>query len=52
LYARARRGELRNFTGIDDPYEPPENPEVTLDTGALSVEQCVAKVLARLDGQL
>ena len=51
LYARARRGELRNFTGIDDPYEPPENPEVTLDAGALSVEQCVAKVLARFDGQ-
>jgi adenylylsulfate kinase len=47
LYARARRGELRNFTGIDDPYEPPENPELTLDTRALSVEQCVTEVLAR-----
>jgi adenylylsulfate kinase len=52
LYARARRGELRNFTGIDDPYEPPETPELTLDTRALSVEQCVAEVLARLEGQL
>ena len=52
LYARARRGELRNFTGIDDPYEPPENPELTLDTRALSVEQCVAEVLARFEGQL
>jgi len=52
LYARARRGELRNFTGIDDPYEPPETPELTLDTRALSVEQCVAKVLARFEGQL
>jgi adenylylsulfate kinase len=50
LYARARRGELRNFTGIDDPYEPPESPELTLDTRALSVEQCVAKVLARFEG--
>ena len=50
LYARARRGELRNFTGIDDPYEPPETPELTLDTRALSVEQCVAKVLARFEG--
>jgi adenylylsulfate kinase len=52
LYARARRGELRNFTGIDDPYEPPETPELTLDTRALSVEQCVAEVLARVEGQL
>jgi adenylylsulfate kinase len=45
LYARARRGEIRNFTGIDDPYEPPERPELTLDTRVLDVEQCVAKVL-------
>jgi adenylylsulfate kinase len=52
LYARARRGELRNFTGIDDPYESPENPELTLDTRALSVEQCVAEVLARFEDQL
>ena len=52
LYARARRGELRNFTGIDDPYEPPETPELTLDTRALSVEQCVAEVLARFEDQL
>ena len=52
LYARARRGELRNFTGIDDPYEPPETPELTLDTRALSVEQCVAEGLARFEGQL
>jgi adenylylsulfate kinase len=48
LYARARRGEIRNFTGIDDPYEAPEHPELTLDTRALSVEQCVTSVLARL----
>ena len=52
LYARARRGEIKNFTGIDDPYEPPENPELTLDTRALSVDQCVATVLARFGGQL
>jgi sulfate adenylyltransferase len=32
LYARARRGEIKGFTGIDDPYEPPRNPEITLDT--------------------
>lgn len=32
LYAKARRGEIKGFTGIDDPYEPPEHPEITLDT--------------------
>ena len=52
LYARARRGEVRNFTGIDDPYEPPEHPELTIDTQALTVEQCVEKVLARFQDQL
>lgn len=51
LYARARRGEIPNFTGIDDPYEPPEAPELTLDTGALSVEQSVARVLERCGGR-
>jgi len=52
LYARARRGEIRNFTGIDDPYEPPEHPELTLDTRVLNLEQCVTKVLARFGDQL
>jgi adenylylsulfate kinase len=51
LYARARRGEIKNFTGIDDPYETPENPELTLDTRALSVEECVARVVERHGGQ-
>jgi adenylylsulfate kinase len=45
LYARARRGEIQNFTGIDDPYEPPEKPELALDTRVLSVDECVARVL-------
>jgi adenylylsulfate kinase len=45
LYARARRGEIKNFTGIDDPYEPPEKPELALDTRVLSVDECVARVL-------
>ena len=48
LYARARRGEIRNFTGIDDPYEAPEHPELTLDTRVLTVEQSVARVLAHI----
>jgi adenylylsulfate kinase len=45
LYARARRGEIKNFTGIDDPYEAPEKPELTLDTRVLSVDESVTKVL-------
>jgi adenylylsulfate kinase len=51
LYARARRGEIKNFTGLDDPYEPPEHPELTLDTRALTVEQCVARVLEIIGGK-
>ena len=51
LYARARRGEIRHFTGIDDPYESPEHPELTLDTRELSVDQCVDAVLARVGGR-
>jgi adenylylsulfate kinase len=47
LYARARRGELRHFTGIDDPYEAPEQPELTLDTRNATVDDCVAQVLDR-----
>jgi bifunctional enzyme CysN/CysC len=48
LYARARRGELANFTGIDSPYEPPENPEIRLDTTTLSPEEAASAVVARL----
>ena len=52
LYARARRGEVRNFTGIDDPYEAPVRPELTLDTRTLSVDESVAKVLEQIEDQL
>lgn len=51
LYARARRGDIRNFTGIDDPFEVPERPELVLDTRILTVEQSVAAVLERLGGR-
>jgi adenylylsulfate kinase len=52
LYARARRGEIRNFTGIDDPFEAPERPELVLDTRTLTVEQSVSAVLERLGDRL
>ncbi len=50
LYARARRGELVNFTGIDSPYEAPEHPEIRLDTTQLSVEQAADDILEYLRG--
>ncbi len=48
LYARARRGEIRQFTGIDDPYEAPERADLTLDTSHLSVEAAGRQVLTLL----
>jgi bifunctional enzyme CysN/CysC len=51
LYAKARAGELKNFTGIDSPYEAPEHPEIRIDTTALSADEAadliVEKLLAR-----
>ena len=49
LYRKARRGELKNFTGIDSPYERPENPEIRIDTTALSADQAAARVIAHLE---
>ena len=48
LYRKARRGELKNFTGIDSPYEPPEHAELRLDTTRLDAEQAAERVLAYL----
>ena len=48
LYAKARRGELANFTGIDSPYEPPEHPELTVDTVGNSSDEAADLVIARM----
>jgi adenylylsulfate kinase len=48
LYAKARAGEIKEFTGISSPYEAPEHPELRVDTGSQSLEQGVAQVLAYL----
>jgi adenylylsulfate kinase len=48
LYAKARRGEIKDFTGIDSPYEAPANPEITLRSDLLSVEEAVEQVFAYL----
>ena len=45
LYKRARAGELGEFTGISSPYEAPENPDLVLDTGRISLETCVQEVI-------
>lgn len=45
LYAKARRGEIKNFTGISAPFEAPEHPDITLDTSKLPVEESVKILL-------
>lgn len=48
LYKKARAGEIKGFTGIDDPFEEPESPEIELRTDQLSIEQSVEKLLESL----
>jgi len=54
LYARARAGELKGLTGVDAPYEAPEDPDLVLDTTGADIDELVAKVLevlkAKRDG--
>ena len=49
LYKRARAGEITNYTGIDSPYEVPENPELTIDTDNQSLEESVSSILNFLE---
>ncbi|MBI5376073.1 MAG: adenylyl-sulfate kinase [Candidatus Schekmanbacteria bacterium] len=49
LYAKALKGEIKNFTGVDDPYEEPDNAEVVVDTGKETEEQSVAKIIKTLE---
>ena len=48
LYAKARAGQIKEFTGISSPYEAPEQPELRIETGRQSLEDCVQQVLAHL----
>jgi bifunctional enzyme CysN/CysC len=52
LYKKARAGELKNFTGIDSPYEAPESPEIRIDTTAMSPTQAAEHIVAWLEGEL
>jgi adenylyl-sulfate kinase len=49
LYEKAFRGEITGFTGVDDPYEPPLQPELVVDTEALTPQECLDLLVARLE---
>ena len=51
LYRKARKGEIKGFTGIDDPYESPKNPEINIDTTNISQEEAVQQVLCYLESE-
>ena len=51
MYKKARAGQIKNFTGLDDPYEPPENPDLVVDTEKESLDQSVDKILAYLESR-
>jgi adenylylsulfate kinase len=48
LYKKARCGEIKNFTGISDPYEPPEHPEIVLATDRMSIDESVERIVGYL----
>ena len=50
LYAKARSGQLKNFTGIDSPYEVPENPEIHIDTTKMSIDEAAEHIVMHLFG--
>jgi bifunctional enzyme CysN/CysC len=52
LYKKAREGEIQEFTGIDSPYEPPENPELVVDTQKNDVQTCVEQVIKYVETQV
>jgi adenylylsulfate kinase-like enzyme len=51
LYAKARSGEIPEFTGVSDPYEPPARAEVVVDTSVVPLEESVARIRAAMDGR-
>lgn len=52
LYARARKGEIKQFTGIDSPYEAPVNPDIVVKSNENSVDECVRQILKIIHGRL
>jgi adenylylsulfate kinase len=51
LYAKARSGEIKEFTGVSDPYEPPQDPELVLETEEETPEESASKIIAYLEEQ-
>jgi bifunctional enzyme CysN/CysC len=51
LYKKARSGQLKNFTGVDSPYEAPESPELRIDTTAIDPVEAAERIVAWLEGQ-
>jgi bifunctional enzyme CysN/CysC len=51
LYAKARRGELANFTGVDSPYEPPVDPEIRIATTAVTSEEAAERIVEYLESR-
>jgi adenylyl-sulfate kinase len=49
LYKKALAGEIKNFTGVSDPYEPPPNPEITVNSGTQTIDESMAIILQRLE---
>jgi adenylylsulfate kinase len=49
MYKKALAGEMKNFTGVDDPYEPPANPEIVIDTPSETEQQSAARILTALE---
>jgi bifunctional enzyme CysN/CysC len=52
LYKKARAGKIADFTGIDSPYEHPENPELVVDTQGNAIETCVGQIIRYVEGQI
>ena len=48
LYKKARAGRLKNFTGIDSPYEAPENPEIRIDTTTMTADEAAEAIISKL----
>ena len=49
MYKKALAGEIKNFTGVNDPYEEPDNPELIIETDKETIEESVEKVLKKLE---
>ena len=49
LYARARAGEIKDFTGISAPYEPPDEPALVVDTSSTSIAECVEEIMSYVE---